>query len=136
MRQPALIMTTLAVLLVSHPLFAQPAAPKELNNVEIQSKHPFAGTLVMRFEDGMLNYTFTEGRRAGAGGMNLDYTARKIGDELYLVGWHDELYSNHFVMVFDLKNRVDYTNAIMGYGTDTQQVFWTDSVIETVTPIE
>ena len=72
----------------------------------------------------------------GAGGVDLDYWARKIGEDMYLVGWHDEMFSNVFSMVFDLKNKVDYTNAIMFYGTDSQNIFWTDSVIEKVTPIE
>ena len=136
MRSKSRILITLSGLLMAGATLAQEPRPKELNNVEIQSKHPFAGTLVMRFEDGILEYTFTEGRRAGAGSIDLDYWARKIGEDMYLVGWHDELYSNHFTVVFDLKNKVDYTSAIMGYGTDSQQVFSTDSVIEKVTPIE
>jgi hypothetical protein len=55
---------------------------------------------------------------------------------MYLVSWHDEDYSNHFVVVLDLKNKVDYTDTIMFYGTDEQNVFWADGVIEKVTPIE
>lgn len=136
MRLISTMLTVLVGLLLTHPSFAQQPKPKELNDVVIQSKHPFAGTLEMRFEDGILNYTFTEGRRAGAGGVDLDYWARKIGEEVYMVGWHDEMHSNHFTVVFDLNNRVEYTNAMMFYGTDDQQVFWTDSVIEKVTPIE
>ncbi len=136
MRLMPIILTALAGLLMASTVHAQQPKPKELNDVVIQSKHPFAGTLVMRFEDGILEYTFTEGRRAGAGGVDLDYWARRIGEDVYMVGWHDEMYSNHFTVVFDLKNKVDYTNALMFYGTDSQQVFWTDSVIEKVTPIE
>ena len=137
MRSMTLLLTALAGLMLSGALAAQqPPKPKELNNVEIQSKNAFAGNLVMRFENGILEYTFTEGRRAGAGGVNLDYSARKIGDEMYLVSWHDEVYSNHIAMVFDLKNKVEYTEAMMGYGTEAQYDFGTESVIEKVTPIE
>ncbi len=135
MRSMSILLTALAGLLMTSAALAQQPKPKELNNVEIQSKTP-AGTLVFRFEDGILQYTFTEGPRAGAGGVDLDYWARKIGEDMYLVGWHDEMFSNVFSMVFDLKNKVDYTNAIMFYGTDSQNIFWTDSVIEKVTPIE
>ncbi len=135
MRVLPLVVFALAGLLMTDASFAQQPKPKELNDVEIQSRTP-AGTLVFRFEDGILQYTFTEGPRAGAGDVDLDYWARKIGEDMYLVGWHDEMFSNVFSMVFDLKNKVDYTNAIMFYGTDAQNVFWADSVIEKVTPIE
>ena len=115
---------------------AQQPKPKDLNNVEIYTKYGAAGTLVYRFEDGILRYTFTEGPRKGAGGVDLDYTARKVGDEMYLIGWHDDMYSNHFTVLFDLENGMEYTNAIMFYGTDGQQVFFTEGTVEAVKPIE
>ena len=136
MRLFAATVLILSSLLLGDSALAQQPKPKELNNVEIQSKQPGAGTLVMRFEDGILQYTFVDGPMRGGGGVNLDYTARKIGDEMYLVSWHDEVYSNHFVVVLDLKNKVDYTDTIMFYGTDAQNVFWADGVIEKVTSIE
>ena len=115
---------------------AQQPEREGMPNAKVQSTYESAGTIAFKYVDGTAEYTFTSGRMMGAGGMDLSYTARKIGDELYLLSWHDETNSNYITQVLDFANMKEYHTAIMFYGTEMQQINFTEGVIDKVTWLE
>ena len=113
--------------------FAQQPDWEGLPNVGVQSTYEWAGTIESKFVDGTMEYAFVSGRRKGAGGTDLAYKSQKIGDQMYLLSWHDETSSNYITLVLDFENMVEYHTAIMFYGTDMQTLNFTQGVIDKVT---
>jgi len=121
---------------VAFAVIAQESESQSLAEVEVTSTYSRAGTIVYRLSDGKLEYSFISGRMMGAGGIDLDYTSRKIGDDIYLLNWHDKVSPNYISVIMDLENNVEYTTAIMAYGSDMQYDFVSEGKIDTVMWLE
>ena len=123
----------LVVTLGPHVAIAQEPTPQLLDGMEIEYTYTDGGTVVANFDDGRLSYRWTAGPFAGTAVADRIYKSRQIGDELYLVSWHDTENLNFATLVFDFQRNREYGSALVGYGTDQATVLFDEAVIQRVT---
>ena len=75
----------------------------------------------MEFADGKGNYEWINGPRKGKGNANIPYRSRKIGDDLYLVNWHETGIKDYLTLVLDFKHMTVYSSIIIGYENNTER---------------
>jgi hypothetical protein len=69
----------------------------------------------MEFYDGLGKYEWITGPGKGNGNQDIPYRSRKIGDDLYLINWHETGLKDYLTLVFDFKNMTVYSSVIIGY---------------------
>jgi hypothetical protein len=110
-------------------VIAQEADQNGLSNIEIEYTYPELGTVVLRIGDGELGYAWTSGPSAGNEASNRAYRSRKIGNELYLVNWHDPEKEDFVVLVIDLGASMVHGTAFWAYQTNSPGTFFGKAVI-------
>ena len=68
----------------------------------------------IRFADGMLTYHRTNGDAAREWRSLVPYNARKIGENEYLVGWHEADRTNYVTLLFQLDQDRLFSSALLG----------------------
>jgi len=68
----------------------------------------------IRFEGGELTYHRTNGEVAREWRSMVPYSARRVGEGEYLVGWHEVDLSNHVTLLFHLGENKIYSSALLG----------------------
>ena len=111
---------------------AQEASPQLLDGMELEYTYTDGGTVILNFYDGKLKYRWTAGPFAGTEEGDRIYKSRRIGDELYLVNWHDTDNLNFVTLVVNLQQNVLHSSAVIGYGTDQEVTLFDTAVIERV----
>ena len=111
---------------------AQEASPQLLDGTELEYTYTDGGAVVLSFYDGKLKYRWTAGQFAGTEVAALVYKSRRIGDELYLVSWHDVDNLNFVTLVINLQQNVLHSSAVVGYGTDREVTLFDGAIIERV----
>lgn len=69
----------------------------------------------MEFYDGKAKYEWINGPRKGKGNKDIPYRCRKIGDDVYLVNWHETGIKDYLTLVLDFKHMTVYSSIIIGY---------------------
>ena len=69
----------------------------------------------MDFYDGKAKYEWITGARKGKGNKDIAYRCRKIGDDLYLMNWHETGIKDYLTLVLNFKNMTVYSSIIIGY---------------------
>ena len=118
------------------PVIAEEANSQALSNIEIEYTYPELGTVVLRIGDGELGYAWTAGPSAGNQASNRAYLSRKIGDELYLVNWHDPENVDFVVLVIDFRESMVHGTALWAYQTDSPGTFFGKAAISRVERFE
>ena len=123
---------SLPLLVVACVVWSQEASLQLLDGMELEYTYTDGGTVVLTFYDDKLRYRWTTGPFAGTEVADRVYQSREIGDELYLVNWHDTEHSNFVTLVIDLQQNVVYDAALVGYGTDQELPLFDSAVIQRV----
>ncbi|WP_434036301.1 MoaF-related domain-containing protein [Formosa sp. 4Alg 33] len=71
--------------------------------------------LHMAFDKGKAQYEWISGPRTGKGNSDIPYRSRKIGENLYLVNWHETGLKDYLTIIFDLDKMIIHTSIIVGY---------------------
>lgn len=112
-------------------VMAQEPNGQLLDGLEIEYTYSDdVGTVVANFYDGKLAYRWIEGPFAGVEVRDRAYQSRRIGEDLYLVSWHDTENLNFVTLVFDFGRKREYGSALIGYTTDQEQVLFDEAVID------
>ena len=69
----------------------------------------------MEFKDGKAKYEWISGPAKGNGNKNIPYRSLKIGNNLYLVNWHETGIKDYLTIVFDFEKMVVHSSIIIGY---------------------
>ena len=69
----------------------------------------------MEFYKGLVKYEWIAGPAKGRGNKNIPYRSHKIGNELYLVSWHETDLKDYLTLVFDFEHMVMHNSVILGY---------------------
>lgn len=69
----------------------------------------------MEFYDGKGKYEWITGPGKGNGNQDIPYRSRKIGDDLYVLNWHETGLKDYLTLVFDFRNMTVYSSIIIGY---------------------
>jgi len=86
----------------------------------------------MDFYDGKLQYEWIAGSPKGNMGKDIPYRSRKIGDEMYIVNFHEKQKPDFITLIFNLKQNVMYSSAIVKYGTDKEMTSFRGGIVEHV----
>ncbi|MGJ8738597.1 MoaF-related domain-containing protein [Zobellia laminariae] len=74
------------------------------------------GTAIhFEFYNGMAKYEWIAGPAKGNGNQDIPYRSRKIGNELYLVNWHETGIKDYLTIVFDFEKMIVHSSIIIGY---------------------
>ncbi len=88
--------------------------------------------LSVDFQDGKFNYEWIVGPRKGNKGNDISYKSRKIGDEMYIVNFHEKHKPDFVTLIFNFEQNVMYSSAILRYGTDNEMTVFSGGIIEHV----
>jgi hypothetical protein len=112
-------MALLLFLSFSSGVLGEEDAPQSLPNIEIRSVYADGREIISTYKDRLLEYRIVSGRMKGAYAEGLEFDSRKIGDQIYLVSWHDKSNAFYISLIIDLKNNMEYHTSIMGYGDES-----------------
>ncbi|CAM3478534.1 MoaF-related domain-containing protein [Zobellia roscoffensis] len=74
------------------------------------------GTAIhMEFNNGKAKYEWVAGPAKGNGNQDIPYRSRIIGDDLYLINWHEAGKKDYLTLVFDFKKMIVHSSIIVGY---------------------
>lgn len=84
------------------------------------------GTAIhMEFDKGQAQYEWVAGPAKGNGNKDIPYRSRKIGDNLYLVNWHEVGLKDYLTIVFDFNTMVVHSSIIVGYENNPKRTLKT-----------
>jgi hypothetical protein len=86
-----------------------------LDGYSFNYQYQTGNAIHMEFYEGKGKYEWITGPRNGNGNKDIPYRCRRIGDDLYLMNWHETGLKDYLTLVFDFKNRVVYSSVIIGY---------------------
>lgn len=67
------------------------------------------------FNQGKAKYEWVAGPAKGNGNSDISYRSRKIGENLYLVNWHEKGIKDYLTIVFDFEKMIVHSSIIIGY---------------------
>lgn len=88
--------------------------------------------LSIAFGEGMLQFEWIVGPRKGNQAKDIPYQSRLIGDELYMVNWHEPRKPDFVSLIINLKQNVLYSSAILRYGTSMEMIHFKEATIKRV----
>jgi hypothetical protein len=89
------------------------AAEHLLDGTSFDYFYKAGGGLKIAFAEGKLQYEWISGPRKGNHAENIPYQSRRIGNEVYLVNWHQPDKPDFVSLVIDLKQNRLYSSAIL-----------------------
>ena len=122
----------LTIVLVSFSLNAQESVDQALSQIELEYTYSDGGNVVLTIKE-KLSYRWTEGPFKGAAVSDRIYKSRKIGDEMYLVNWHDKENKNFTSLIIDLKNKKLFGSALGKYCTEDETPIFDEATIKRTT---
>lgn len=69
----------------------------------------------MEFYNGKAKYEWVVGPGKGKGNTDITYRSRKIGENLYMVNWHETGIKDYLTIVFDFEKMMVHSSIIIGY---------------------
>lgn len=109
----------LTIVLAPFSLNAQESVDQALSQIELEYTYSDGGTVVLTIKE-KLSYRWTAGSFKGVAVSDRIYKSRRIGDEMYLVNWHDTENKNFVNVIIDLKNQKVYGSGLIAYGTENE----------------
>ncbi|NIJ45634.1 hypothetical protein FHR24_002102 [Wenyingzhuangia heitensis] len=74
------------------------------------------GTAIhMEFKDGKASYEWINRPRKGHGNKDIPYRSSKLGNNIYLVNWHETEIKDYLTIVFDFNKMTIHSSIIVGY---------------------
>lgn len=113
--------------------YAKDGEPEHLlDGTALEFYYQNGSGISISFYDGKLRYEWIAGPPKGNMGKDIPYRSRKIGDEMYIVNFHEKHKPDFVTLVFNLKQNVMYSSAILRYGTDKEMVSFSGGIVEHV----
>ncbi|MCW2118073.1 MoaF-related domain-containing protein [Flavobacterium sp. 7A] len=72
-------------------------------------------TIHMEFYDGKAKYQWISGPSKGNGNKDIPYRSSKIGEDMYLINWHEVDKKDYRTIVFDFEKMTMHSSIIVGY---------------------
>lgn len=92
-----------------------------LDGYSFNYQYQTGNAIHMEFYDGKGKYEWVTGPGKGKGNQDIPYRSRKIGDDLYLINWHETGLKDYLTLVFDFKNMTVYSSVIIGYENNPER---------------
>ena len=84
----------------------------------------------IEFYEGKLRFEWIAGPAKGVSRGDIAYRSRKIGDEVYLINFHETEQFDFVTLIFNFKQNVMYSSALVKYGTDRERTLFNGGIIE------
>jgi len=126
-----IVLFLIAVFAVPIQLLAQDEIENHLLNgttVLYEYKNETMGAVQAEFIDGHFKFKFVKGAYAGIEG-SMPYSARLIGDQMYMIGAYEAETNDYVTFVFNFKLNVMYTSAIIEPKTERQMTLFEEGTI-------
>ncbi|MBM1108218.1 hypothetical protein JQC67_18845 [Aurantibacter crassamenti] len=91
------------------------AAEHFLDGYSLNFQYQDGKAIHMDFYNGKAKYEWIVGPGKGRGNEDIQYRSRKIGDNLFLVNWHETGIKDYLTIVFDFDKMVVHSSIIIGY---------------------
>lgn len=122
----------LTIVLAPFSLNAQESVDQALSQIELEYTYLDGGTVVLTIKE-KLSYRWTAGSFKGVAVSDRIYKSRRIGDEMYLVNWHDTENKNFVNVIIDLKNQKVYGSGLIAYETENETSGFDEATINRTT---
>ncbi|WP_339709354.1 MoaF C-terminal domain-containing protein [uncultured Kriegella sp.] len=86
-----------------------------LDGYTLNFQYQNATAIHMEFNDGLAKYEWVAGPAKGNGNQDIPYRSLKIGENLYLVNWHETGIKDYLTIVFDFEKMIVHSSIIIGY---------------------
>ena len=103
-----------------------------LDGVELDYTYQGGGQIIASFAQGQLQYRWLSGPFEGVEESGLRYRSRRLGDEMYVVNWHDVENCNFATLIVDLANKKVYSSALIYYGSENETEHFGEATINEV----
>lgn len=103
-----------------------------LDGTSFQYFYKAGGGLEIAFADGKLQYEWISGPRKGNHAENIPYQSRIIGDDMYLVNWHQPDKPDFVTLVINLRKQVLFSSAILRVGSENEMIHFKEAVIKEI----
>lgn len=103
-----------------------------MDGIRFQYFYEDGSDLERAFKEGKVRYQWIIGQRKGNKGEEIPYQSRIIGDNLYMVNWHESKKPDFTSLIIDLKNKALYSTAILHYGTSAEMVHFKEASIKSI----
>ena len=128
-----IVMAILLLLVTATPSLSKDGRPEHLlDGTTLEYYYQNGSGISIAFYDGKLRYEWIVGPPKGNKGKDIPYQSRKIGDEMYMVNFHEKHKPDFVTLVFNLKQNVMYSSAILRYGTEKERISFSGGIIEHV----
>lgn len=100
-----------------------------LDGRSIQYSYQNGWGIKFEFSNGHLKYQWTAGPRKGHTEVDLPYQSRKIGEDTYIVNWHEPTKPDFVTLVLNFKDNAVYSSVITAYGTEKEAIHFDSGTI-------
>lgn len=102
-----------------------------LDGTSIDYTYENGGGVHADFANGNFNYKWTAGPNEGVEGSE-NYMSKKIGDQMYMIGFMVVANKSYVTIVFNFKEKVFSTSAILSPDTDKEMILFEGGIIKQV----
>lgn len=88
--------------------------------------------MIVSFADGLGQYEWTSGARAGNSDTQIPYTAREISPNIFLMSWVQADRPDFITMIFDFDAMKIATTGLIGFDKEDYRFLFMDGVISSV----
>lgn len=89
-------------------------------SVELDYTYSGGGSITAAFEKGLARYRWLSGPFEGVEERDLSYQSKRIGEDAFVVNWHDKANFNFVTLFIDLVAKHVHSSALLYYGTEKE----------------
>jgi hypothetical protein len=102
------------------------------DNIALDYTYSAGGSITAAFEKGLARYRWLSGPFQGVEEGDLKYQSKRVGEDVFVVNWHDKGNFNFVTLFIDLKNKVLHSSALLYYGTPKVVTSFDTAVINSI----
>lgn len=87
------------------------------DDIALDYTYSAGGSITAAFEKGFARYRWLSGPFQGVEEHDLKYRSKRIGEDVFVVNWHDKSNFNFVTLVINLSDKVVHSSALLYYGT-------------------
>jgi hypothetical protein len=102
------------------------------DDIALDYTYSTGGSITAAFEKGLARYTWLSGPFQGVEERDLEYRSKRVGEEVFVVNWHDKSNFNFVTLFIDLRTKVVHSSALLYYGTPKEVTSFDTAVISSI----
>lgn len=103
-----------------------------LDGTQILYTYSELGTVHVSFDNGRVSFKWIAGALKGEAGEDFAYRARKVGDDQFLVNWHEPDAHGFVTLYIDFKTGRVHSSVLAAYASDDEQILFHSASIDRV----